>query len=121
MRIPMLSGRDFRDSDSSPSVAIVNETFAKTYFNGANPVGSSFVTKRPDGVDVHYEIVGLVHDAIYRELREVMLPQAYIPIHRAVVTSNVSTTLTNGDSDPASCGCITAHGQCDDRSTNFKR
>ncbi len=92
MRIPMLSGRDFRDSDSSPSVAIVNETFAKTYFNGANPVGSSFVTKRPDGVDVHYEIVGLVHDAIYRELREVMLPQAYIPIHRAVVTSNVSTT-----------------------------
>ena len=118
----MLGGRDFRDSDTSPSVAIVNETFAKTYFNGANPVGSSFVTKRPDGVDVRYEIVGLVHDAIYRELREVMLPQAYIPIHRAVVTPNVSTTSTQSATPaPPLTAALKAYGQCDDRGTNFER
>ena len=76
MRIPMISGRDFRDSDTSPSVAIVNETFAKTYFNGANPVGRSFETRAPNGVNTSYEIVGLVRDAAYRSLREVMLPQA---------------------------------------------
>ena len=80
MRIPMLSGRDFRDNDVDPSVAIVNETFARQYFEGANPVGRSFEAKKPDGRSVHFEIVGLVRDASYRSLREAMLPQAYVPI-----------------------------------------
>jgi predicted permease len=85
MKIPTISGRDFRDSDTSPSVAIVNEMFAKTYFHGANPVGRSFVTKAPDGVNTSYEIVGLVRDVAYRSLRETILPQAYLPIHRTAV------------------------------------
>jgi putative ABC transport system permease protein len=83
MRIPMIGGRDFRDNDMSPSVAIVNATFAKRYFNGANPVGRTFETKGPDGVNTHYEIVGLAGDAVYRGLRESMLPQAYVPLHHA--------------------------------------
>ena len=42
MKIPLLDGRDFRASDISPGVAIVNQAFAKQYFDGQNPVGSSF-------------------------------------------------------------------------------
>jgi predicted permease len=81
MRIPLISGRDFRDGDAHPSVAIVNEMFAKQYFEGANPVGRSFATKAPDGANKHFDIVGLAGDASYRSVREETLPQAYIPFH----------------------------------------
>jgi predicted permease len=81
MKIPLISGRDFRDGDANPSVAIVNEMFAKQYFDGANPVGKSFETKAPDGANKHFNIVGLAGDASYRSLREETLPQAYIPFH----------------------------------------
>src|SRR5262249_58371950 len=36
MKVPILSGREFLDSDTSPGVAIVNQTFARIYFNGAD-------------------------------------------------------------------------------------
>ncbi len=104
MRIPMIGGRDFRDSDTKPGVAIVNETFAKQYFHGANPVGSSFETKGPDGVNAHYEIVGLVRDAAYRSLREAMLPQAYVPIHQAAVAP------TTQPAAPAAAGALRPMG-----------
>jgi len=42
MKIPVVSGRDFRPADTSPGVAIVNETFAKTYFQGQDPIGRTF-------------------------------------------------------------------------------
>lgn len=81
MKIPLIGGRDFRPGDARPSVAIVNQMFAKQYFNGANPVGKSFETKAPDGANQHFDIVGLAGDASYRSLREETLPQAYIPLH----------------------------------------
>jgi predicted permease len=76
MKIPFVDGRDFRASDASPGSAIVNETFAKQFFNGENPIGKSFAkTYRRAG----FRIVGLVRDARYREMRETTLPVAYVP------------------------------------------
>jgi predicted permease len=78
MKIPMIDGRDFRDGDTAPGVAIVTEAFAKQYFNGENPVGRSFErTAR----HVRYQVVGLVRDAPYRSMREPILPVAYVPFH----------------------------------------
>ncbi len=74
MKIRLIDGRDFRTSDTSPGVAIINETFARQFFNGENPIGKSFA-KGPGG----YQVVGLVHDAPYRSLREPILPVAYVP------------------------------------------
>jgi predicted permease len=91
MRIPLIGGRDFRDIDSKSGAAIVNEKFAKQYFHGANPVGSSFETKGPDGVNVHYEIVGLAQNVMYRDLRESILPQAYVPIHQTATPTSIAT------------------------------
>ena len=81
MNIPLVDGRDFRASDVAPGVAIVNETFAKQYFNGENPLGRSFETTYPKRVRL--QIVGLVRDARYRSMRESMLPVAYVPFHSA--------------------------------------
>jgi predicted permease len=74
MKIPFVDGRDFRASDTSPGVAIVNEAFAKAYFDGENPIGKSF-----DKGHSRYRIVGLVRDAMYSHIREPLLPTAYVP------------------------------------------
>lgn len=79
MRIPLLDGRDFRLEDRYPGTAIVNQTFAKTYLNGANPVGTFFEIPGPGGKRSRFQIVGLTADARYRNLREPILPVAYFP------------------------------------------
>jgi predicted permease len=79
MKIPLLDGRDFRDDDASPNVVIVNKTFAQQYFGGGNPIGKSFETTGAGGLRTRYQIVGLVGDAAYREIREPILPQVYVP------------------------------------------
>jgi len=73
MGIPMIAGRDAEDRDTatSPKVAIVNETFARRLLNGANPIGKTFRTVAEPGYpEAVYEIVGLVKDTKYQNLRE---------------------------------------------------
>jgi len=77
MRIPLRDGRDLRPSDIYPGAAIVNEAFAKEYFEGQNPIGKSF--ERTQG-SRHFEIVGMVRDAHYRNMREPITPPAYVAI-----------------------------------------
>jgi putative ABC transport system permease protein len=83
MRIPLLDGRDFRPAETYPGAAIVNQTFARQYFGGADPVGQSFETVGSKGERTRLEIVGLVADAQYRSLREPILPVAYLPFRSA--------------------------------------
>lgn len=70
MKIPLIEGRDFRPSDTSPGVAIVNRVFAKAYFIGENPIGKSFEKTAPEGKLIRFDIVGLAADARCRNMRE---------------------------------------------------
>jgi predicted permease len=80
MRIPLLGGRDFRPADAYPAVAIVNQLFAKQYFNGENPVGRWFDRVEPGGGRSHIQIIGLIRDARSRDrLRSAIRPTVYIP------------------------------------------
>jgi predicted permease len=81
MKIQLIDGRDFRPGDAHPGAALVNETFAKTYFDGVDPVGKAFDLSLDEGALLHYEIVGYVRDVRYRNLREPILPQLYVPFH----------------------------------------
>ncbi len=83
MKIPFIAGRDFRANDVYPGVAIVNEAFAKQYFNGANPVGMPFDKTDDDGGRTRFQIVGYVRDARYRSIREPVPPVAYVPFRSA--------------------------------------
>jgi predicted permease len=76
MKIPFIDGRDFRAGDTSRRLAIVNETFVKTYFNGENPLGKSF--EKTSG-PIRFQVVGVVRDARYRNMREPITPTAYVP------------------------------------------
>ena len=80
LKIPMLAGRAFHHSDSRASspVAIVNETFAKQYFPGANPVG--YHIAMAGSPSVWQEIVGVVSDFRQRNPEEDFRPLAYFPL-----------------------------------------
>jgi putative ABC transport system permease protein len=79
MNIQLIDGRDFRPGDTHPGAALVNETFAKTYFDGVDPVGKTFDLNMDEGLRLKYEIVGMVGDVRYKNLREPILPQFYVP------------------------------------------
>jgi predicted permease len=82
MKIPFIDGRNFRGDETSPGVAIVNDAFAKQFFNGVNPVGKSFDRGDSKGAHTHFQIVGFVRDARSRDrLRRPILPTAYVPFH----------------------------------------
>jgi predicted permease len=80
MKIRFLEGRDFRPGEVSPGVAIVNEAFAQRYFEGSSPIERSFEKMEGSGRRTAFRIVGVVRNARYVDLREPVLPTAYIPL-----------------------------------------
>ena len=74
LRMPVLKGRAFSDLDQekTKAVAIVNQTFARMYFGGRNPVGRSLNAGK-------LEIVGLVGDLPARGSLRGYAPVTAIP------------------------------------------
>lgn len=80
LKVPILAGRDFRpeDSERTPRVMIVNESFARRFFNGRDPVGRRVQTYgRP------FTIVGMVKDSKYLSLSEAPQPYFYMSFDQA--------------------------------------
>jgi predicted permease len=78
---PILDGRDFDRTDrpESTPVAIVNESFARTFFPGRHPVGQSFQIQAPTGEPRPlFHVIGLAKDTKYNDLREPFGPIAYV-------------------------------------------
>jgi putative ABC transport system permease protein len=79
----LLSGRDFadRDNESSPLVGIVNETFARRFWNGDDPLGKRFAIG--ESGDAWFQVVGIVRDGKYRSLGESPSPFAMVPLFQS--------------------------------------
>lgn len=72
---PLVAGRDFNSDDQGRSrVAIVNQTMVRYFFGDRNPIGRHVTF---DGDDQAYEIVGVVGDAKYQEMREATMRTIY--------------------------------------------
>ena len=82
MKMRLIEGRDFSPKDSFPGQAIVNQTFVKTFFNGADPIGRTFEKVNPLGSRQLCQVIGVVPDATYSSLHEPILPVAYVPIRQ---------------------------------------
>lgn len=88
MKLQLIEGRDFRWDDEFPHVAVVNETFVHRYFGAESPVGRSFeadtsadeagAMKLPPGRTA-IQIVGVVRDARYEDMRMPIRATAYVP------------------------------------------
>jgi putative ABC transport system permease protein len=73
----LLAGRAFDDRDTAASekVAVVNEAFARALLHGQNPVGKRlWVEATPFEPSAEYEIVGMVRNTKYEDLREDFQP-----------------------------------------------
>lgn len=76
MRVHLLEGRDLNWNDVKPDGALVNESFAKAFFDGADPIGKTFTLPSPGG-DPTVTVVGVLKDACYSDLRQCAVPTAY--------------------------------------------
>ena len=77
MRMSLVAGRFFTARDNlaaAPRTVIINQEIARRCFDGQNPIG-----RRVKAADTESEIIGVVADAKYRDLRESALPMYYIP------------------------------------------
>jgi macrolide transport system ATP-binding/permease protein len=78
--IPLVSGREFTRSDDEKTalIAVVNETMARRYWQGRNPLGERFQVKNR-----WYNIVGVAKDAKYDSVRENPRPFFYLATRQA--------------------------------------
>ena len=91
--VPIVAGRDFRltdnrmvkranatdDFDIMPTTVIINEKFAQRFFTGRNPVGMHLGFGTDPGTHTEMEIIGVVKDIKYTNLRDEIPIQAYVP------------------------------------------
>jgi predicted permease len=79
--IPLLAGREFNVSDrlAAPKVAIVNQSFARQFAQGRNPVGIRMAEGRSSTRRLDVEVVGVVADARYAQIKEAPPPQYFFP------------------------------------------
>ena len=106
MQIPLLRGRDFQAEDRAKGVqvAIVNETFAKTYFNN-NALGSLVYLPIPSNPPTFspIKIIGVARDSKYGSLGEEPMSAIYWPVSQQYRTLTLAVST---DSAPA--GTLTA-------------
>ena len=110
MGIPLLAGRDFDDRDEgmpppglplAPRVAIANRTFVQRYLAGQSPLGVRLGWGRDPGTPTPIEIVGVVGDAKYTNVRDDIQPQLYYPLLEGPRVGEVIMYLRTRD-DPTS-------------------
>jgi predicted permease len=84
--IPLLAGRAFTTRDVGPArYAIVNQAFVREYLPAGNPIGKRFRLVDFDDtsqLQPDIEVVGLIPDMKYRDLRETPPAQAYFPYYQ---------------------------------------
>jgi len=81
--IPLLAGREFSLHDQGgPRVAVINRTLARDYFVGRSPIGMHVTLDHSTahGDDNSYEIVGVVGDTAYNEIREASPYSIYLNV-----------------------------------------
>jgi len=84
--IPLLAGREFTASDveGAPQVAVVNEAFMRKFnLEGRNAIGTFMAVNGADNDDLDIEIVGLVQDAKYSDVKDPVPPLVFLPYAQA--------------------------------------
>lgn len=102
LKIPVLLGRDFDDRDAAgaPKVGIVNQKFVKRYFGDANPLGRHLGMGIDPGTKMNIQIVGVVGDTKYENLREEIPYELYLPSDQQDWAED-STIYVRAQGDPA--------------------
>jgi predicted permease len=86
MHVPLVRGRGFTAADriGGPRVVVINETAARKYFPGEDPIGKQ-VAVYQGGFDAGAEVVGIVGDVRYGTIDSTARPDDYISYGQARV------------------------------------
>jgi predicted permease len=97
--IPILKGRDFTEADREGTdlVAIINETTARTFWPGDDPVGKRFKHRLNPNF---YTVIGVARDAKYGGLGSVTTPHLYYAALQYYTPSMALCVRTSGDPAP---------------------
>ena len=100
MRTPLIEGRGFGDGDGqdAPRVIVVNETFARRFFPGANPSESAIGKRVRFGGEQFWQIVGVARDGKYFSIGEAPRMFVYSPLLQDYATS--ATLIVRTSSNP---------------------
>src|SRR5262245_22787334 len=84
--IPLLRGRPLAAGDTATTipVAVINETAAQRFWNGADPIGKrlSLSYGRPEGQEVWRQVVGIVKSTRHSGLVQEPAPEVYLPVEQ---------------------------------------
>jgi predicted permease len=97
METRIVTGRPFDRGDDGRAgrVAIVNQTFAETYWPGQNPIGRKLRFGSPDAEPV--EVVGVAQNGKYRAVVEPPMPYAYRPLLQGDIDGPTLIVRTLGE------------------------
>lgn len=105
MDIPLLAGRDFNQNDTRTSlpVAIVNQTFVRELLGGSDPIGKTVRTRvEPNFPSTLYEIVGVIPDTKYNDLRGGRPAMAFVSASQFPAPGPWAVMMVHSKADPAS-------------------
>jgi len=96
--IPLLLGRDLGPQDivAEPRAAVINETMAKFYFAGQNPIGRSFQVPDQPNPPVVLEVVGVARDARDHDLRKPAQRRFYMPLSQRRLPGAINFEIRTG-------------------------
>jgi putative ABC transport system permease protein len=100
MRVPLLAGRDFSETDgpTSPPVIIVNDALVRSYFGDEDPIGQRLAFDRvPDSASVWRTIVGVVGSEHQGSLGEPPRMEIFQPDAQSPSLGKTLVARTTGD------------------------
>jgi predicted permease len=100
--IPVLLGRDIgpQDTATAPRVCLINQTMAHYYFGDQSPLGRIVTDEYPDS-RLSYQVVGLVADAKYNNLREKTPRRFYVPFFHPIEPVSAANLEVRTFADPS--------------------
>ncbi len=103
MRIPLLAGRDFteHDDESAPGVAIINETMARRFWPGLDPLGRKFKDQWR-----LMTVIGVAKAGKYRFVNEAPRCFYYVPYRQGVWDLNLGLCLRTAGDPTALVGAV---------------
>jgi predicted permease len=112
MGIPVVRGRGFSDDDTAAStrVAVVNRAFVRKFLGGVDPIGQTFRSIQEAGYpSTLYEIVGVIPDTQYNDLRGQTPPMTFAPAAQLPAPGPWTGLMIHTNAPPAVIGATIKH------------
>ncbi|HEV2706804.1 MAG TPA: ABC transporter permease, partial [Pyrinomonadaceae bacterium] len=99
MEIPLLKGRLFTaaDNESAPGVVIINDSMARRFFSGEDPLGKRLKMGGPTSTRPWLTVIGVVGDVRHTGLKAEVRPSMYVPYAQSIEPDMTLVVRTASD------------------------